>query len=350
MKLVNILRRGVNVGASDIHLTVGIRPIIRVNGSLNKVGNEKLTPQDLENFVLELLPKNSQKKRELQKEGQTDLGYQWNEYRFRINVYYQRGNPAIAFRIIPNKILSLNELGVPMKVKDVITEPRGLFLVTGPTGSGKSTTLAAMIDLINSQDDKHIITLEDPIEYTHSHEQSIINQRAVGEDTDSFADGLRAALRQDPDIIMVGEMRDLETISTAITAAGTGHLVLATLHTNGASETIDRIIDVFPPHQQSQIRSQLSLTLMGVLSQQLLPTIDGRNKVLATELMMANSAVRNLIREGKVHQIESVMQTGKQSGMHTMDYSLRDLYRQGKINREQALTRALNRETLESLI
>jgi twitching motility protein PilT len=207
-----------------------------------------------------------------------------------------------------------------------------------------------MIDLINDQDDKHIITLEDPIEYTHDHKQSIVNQREVGEDTDSFATGLRSALRQDPDIILVGEMRDLETISTAITAAGTGHLVLATLHTNGSSETIDRIIDVFPPHQQSQIRSQLSTTLIGALSQQLLPTIDGRSKILATEMLMANSAVANLIREGKIHQIESVMQTGKQSGMHTMDYSLRDLYRQGKITREQALTKALNRDTLESLI
>jgi len=350
MKLVNILRRGVNVGASDIHLTVGVRPIIRVNGSLDKVGNEKLHEDDLQQFIAEMLDGSDRKKQEFEREGQTDLSYQWNEYRFRINAYHQRGNPAIAFRIIPNKIPSLDDLGVPAKIKDVATTPRGLFLVTGPTGSGKSTTLAAMIDLINAQDDKHIITLEDPIEYTHDHKQSIVNQREVGGDTDSFASGLRSALRQDPDIILVGEMRDLETISTAITAAGTGHLVLATLHTNGSSETIDRIIDVFPPHQQSQIRSQLSTTLIGSLSQQLLPTIDGRSKILATELLMANSAVANLIREGKIHQIESVMQTGKQSGMHTMDYSLRDLYRQGKITREQALTKALNRDTLESLI
>ncbi|MGM0472455.1 MAG: type IV pilus twitching motility protein PilT [Bacillota bacterium] len=350
MKLVSILRRGVNVGASDIHLTAGVRPIIRVNGSLKKVGKEQLVPDDLHQFIEEIIGDKKLKKEEFETEGQTDLGYQWNEYRFRINAYYQRGTPAIAFRIIPNKIPSLEELGVPRKIKDVATKPRGLFLVTGPTGSGKSTTLAAMIDLINQNDDKHVMTLEDPIEYTHKHNESIVNQRAIGEDTDSFASGLRAALRQDPDIIMVGEMRDLETISTAITAAGTGHLVLATLHTNGASETIDRIIDVFPPHQQSQIRSQLSLTLIGALSQQLLPTIDGRSKILATEMLMANSAVKNLIREGKVHQIESVMQTGKQSGMHTMDYSLRDLYRQGKITREQALTRAINRETLESLI
>jgi twitching motility protein PilT len=350
MKLVNILRRGVNVGASDIHLTVGVRPIIRVNGSLDKVGNEKLHEDDLQQFIDEMLDGSNKKKQEFKAEGQTDLSYQWNEYRFRINAYHQRGNPALAFRIIPNKIPSLDDLGVPPKIKDVATTPRGLFLVTGPTGSGKSTTLAAMIDLINDQDDKHIITLEDPIEYTHDHKQSIVNQREVGEDTDSFATGLRSALRQDPDIILVGEMRDLETISTAITAAGTGHLVLATLHTNGSSETIDRIIDVFPPHQQSQIRSQLSTTLIGALSQQLLPTIDGRSKILATEMLMANSAVANLIREGKIHQIESVMQTGKQSGMHTMDYSLRDLYRQGKITREQALTKALNRDTLESLI
>ena len=350
MKLVNILRKGVNLGASDIHLTVGVRPIVRVNGSLREIGNKILEPTDLKEFVEELLSDKAIKKSEFETEGQTDLGYQWNGYRFRINTYYQRGSPAIAFRIIPNEIASLDELGVPKKMKDVATKPRGLFLVTGPTGSGKSTTLASTIDLINHNDDKHIITLEDPIEYTHKHQQSIVNQRAVGEDTDSFAAGLRSALRQDPDIIMVGEMRDLETISTAITAAGTGHLVLATLHTNGASETIDRIIDVFPPHQQSQIRSQLSLSLIGVLSQQLLPTIAGNDKVLATELLMANSAVRNLIREGKVHQIESVMQTGKEKGMHTMDYSLRDLYRQGKINREQALNRALNRDTLESLI
>lgn len=350
MKLVNILRRGVNVGASDIHLTVGVRPIIRVNGGLNKIGNKKLEPKDLEQFIDELFAKDSKNMTRLEEEGQTDLSYQWNGYRFRINAYYQRGNLALAFRIIPNKIPALKELGVPKKLKEVVAEPRGLFLVTGPTGSGKSTTLAAMINLINQKQGKHIITLEDPIEYNHEHQESMVNQREVGEDTDSFAAGLRSSLRQDPDIIMVGEMRDLETISTAMTAAGTGHLVLATLHTNGSSETMDRIIDVFPSHQQSQIRTQLSLTLIGVLSQQLIPTIDGRSKTLASELMIANPAVRNLIREDKVHQLDSVMQTGKESGMHTMDYSLRDLYYEGKISREQALNRALNRETLENLI
>ncbi|ADL13278.1 type IV pilus twitching motility protein PilT [Acetohalobium arabaticum] len=348
MELDDLLREGIRVGASDIHLTVGIEPTARINGNLRKLCDSKINSDKINGLVAGMLGSNEE---EIYKEtGEVDFAYHLDNYRFRVNVFKQRGNPAAVLRIIPNEILSLEELGLPEKLKELALKPRGLFLVTGPTGSGKSTTLASMIDLVNSKMDKHIITLEDPIEYVHQHKRSIINQRAVGKDTDNFANGLRSALRQDPDIILVGEMRDLETISTAITAAETGHLVLATLHTNNASETIERIINVFPAHQQTQVRTQLALTLEGVLSQQLLPTIDNLDRVVATELMIANSAVRNLIREDKTHQLESVMQTGSDEGMHTMDYSLRDLYLNGKISRKMALERAVNVETLKKQI
>ncbi|GAB6100347.1 type IV pilus twitching motility protein PilT [Halanaerocella petrolearia] len=348
MELVELLSQGIKLEASDIHLTVGAEPIVRVNGRLEKIGTEKITKEELRGMIADMVDQEEAKI--LKEEGEVDFAYQWRDYRFRVNAFQQQANPALVLRIIPTEIPKLDDLGLPTKLKELALQPRGLFLVTGPTGSGKSTTLAAMLDLVNQQKDKHIITLEDPIEYVHQHKKSIINQRAVGKDTAEFATGLRAALRQDPDIILVGEMRDLETISTAITAAETGHLVLATLHTNGAAETIDRIINVFPPHQQAQIRTQLSLILQGVLSQQLISTIDGLDRVAATELLVVNSAVKNLIREGKSHQLESVMQTGRDKGMHTMDYSLRDLYRQGKIKRQTALNKSNNIETLKNLI
>ena len=348
MKLEEILQKAVRMEASDIHLTVGIEPTIRINGRLEKLTNDPLTAADLEELMAELIGEEYREKFETA--GEVDFAYHDQGYHFRVNVFHQQGHPGAALRILPDEIPELDKLGVPEKLKEMAEKPRGLFLVTGPTGSGKSTTLAAMIDRVNSQLGKHIITLEDPIEYVHQHKNSLINQREVGKDTQGFAQGLRAALRQDPDIILVGEMRDLETISTAITAAETGHLVLATLHTNGASETIERIINVFQPHQQTQVRTQLAFSLQGVLSQQLLPTIDGQERVVATEMLVVNSAVKNLIREGKTHQLASAMQTGKKEGMHTMDYSLRELYLNGDISRQEAVQKAGDEKMLENLL
>jgi twitching motility protein PilT len=348
MELDKILREGIKLGASDIHLTVGINPTLRINGSLRSIGEEEITSKEIEELVKGIMEENEEE--EFIEKGEVDFAYHLDNHRFRVNAFHQRGNAAMVLRIIPNEILSLKALGLPDKLEELSLKPRGLVLVTGPTGSGKSTTLAAMIDLINKSVDKHIITLEDPIEYVHEHQKSIINQRDVGKDTENFANGLRSALRQDPDVILVGEMRDLETIATAIEAAETGHLVMATLHTNSAPETIDRVINVFPPHQQQQIRTQLALTLQGVLSQQLLPTVDGLGRVAATELLVATGAVRNLVREGKAHQLESIMQTGKEAGMHTMDYSLRDLYTSGKISRDAALGKAIDVQALERMI
>ena len=348
MKLKNILEKAVRREASDIHLTVGVEATIRINGRLEKLTNQKLSVSDLKAVMTELLDKDT--RAEFEEAGEVDFAYHLDDYHFRVNAFHQQGDPAAALRILPDQIPQLDDLGVPKELKEVVKKPRGLFLVTGPTGSGKSTTLAAMINRVNQRRDKHIITLEDPIEYVHEHQKSIINQREIGRDTQGFAPGLRAALRQDPDIILVGEMRDLETISTALKAAETGHLVLATLHTNGASETIERIINVFPPHQQTQVRTQLALSLQGVLSQQLLPTIDGQDRVVATEMLVINSAVQNLIREGKTHQLESVMQTGKDEGMHTMDYSLRELYLQGDIRRKEAMAKADDEKILDNML
>ncbi len=352
MQLTKFLLEAIKKGASDIHLTIGVEPIIRINGVLNKIGQEKITSEIMEKLIEQLL---DQDKLDLLKDlGEVDFAFHLSDgefdHRFRVNVFSQRNSFAAVLRIIPHRIPQIDELGLPMKLKDIALKPRGIFLVTGPTGSGKSTTLAAMIDLINGRLDRHIITLEDPIEYVHKHQKSIVNQRSIGDDTHNFSTGLRAALRQDPDIILVGEIRDLETMKTAITAAETGHLVLTTLHTNSAAETIERIVDVFPPYQQTQVRTQLSLTLQGVLSQQLLANVNGTGRVLATELLIANNAVRNLIREGKSHQISSVLQTSGSDGMHSMDYSLRDLYLQGKISRKDAISRASDINTLQSMI
>lgn len=323
--------------ASDIHLTVGRAPSFRIDGSLKPVGVEPLTANDMEQLITPILLERY--KEELEQTGQTDFAYSIDGVgRFRVNVFKQKGNLAAVMRILPFRIPDPEELGIPKAVMDMTERKRGLVLVTGPTGSGKSTTLAALIHKINQTHNHHVITLEDPIEYVHNHGKSLVNQREMGSDSESYAHALRAALRQDPDVILVGEMRDLETISTAITAAETGHLVFSTLHTIGADKTIDRIIDVFPPNQQQQIRIQLASVLECVVSQQLLPKADGHGRVAALEVLIANPAVRNLIREGKTFQIPSFMQTNKRLGMQTMDDTLYDLFMKRLITEESLVT------------
>ncbi|HWQ30132.1 MAG TPA: type IV pilus twitching motility protein PilT [Negativicutes bacterium] len=337
MEIRTYLEMAVKRNASDLHLTVGKPPILRLDGELTVVSDTSLRPEDTEAMVRELLqePRFS----ELEKRGELDFNYSIGRMgRFRVNAYKQRGSYGLALRVVYGSIPGLDELGLPAVVAELARKQRGLILVTGPTGSGKSTTLASMVDLINTERSCHIITLEDPIEYLHSHKRSIVNQREVGNDTKSFANGLRAALREDPDVILVGEMRDLETIATAITAAETGHLVLSTLHTNGAANTVDRIIDVFPPHQQGQVKVQLSGVLNGIISQQLLIKSGVSGRVGAFEVMISTNAIRNLIREGKTHQIQSNIQTGGKFGMQTMDKALLDLYHKGMISRDSALT------------
>lgn len=339
-----LLREAVSKQASDLHITVGLPPVLRISGNLVKTNHSILSPDDTNSLFMSIT-KTEQQALFLQC-GELDFSYAIPGLsRFRVNAFRQRGTIALVIRVVTEQIPTLEQLGHPEIIKTLSRKPRGLVLVTGPTGSGKSTTLAAMINLINYERSCHIITLEDPIEYLHKHNKSIINQRELHADTKSFASALRAALREDPDVILVGEMRDPETIATAITAAETGHLVFATLHTGDAAQTIDRIIDVFPPYQQQQIRIQLSLTLQGIISQQLLPKADGFDRVAALEVLVATPAVRNLIREGKTHQIISVIQTGAKVGMQAMDMSLRDLYRRGVVPYEEALSRAMDPET-----
>jgi len=326
--------------ASDVHLTAGAPPNVRVRGRLAPLeGFPVLGVQDTREIVYSIM--SDVQRQQFETAHQVDFSYSVpRTARMRVNAYLQRGAVSAAFRVIPSKTESLDQLGMPAIVREMAALPRGLVLVTGPTGSGKSTTLAAMIDEINTTRDDHILTIEDPIEFLHSHKRCLVNQRELGSDATSFAEALRAALRQDPDVILVGEMRDLETISTALTAAETGHLVLATLHTQDAPQTIDRIIDVFPPHQQQHVRVMLSVALQGVVAQQLLPTADGAGRVAAVEVLVPTPAVRNLIREGKTHQIYSTIQTGGQHGMQTMDAALAELVRAGKITRAIARLRA----------
>lgn len=343
MKIEELLQEAVARRASDLHLTVGMPPIIRVHGSLEKMNFPTLKPDDTRQLFESMTT--DDRLRQFQEIGEVDFSHAiFGLSRFRVNAFRQRGAIAIAIRVISEKVPNLDELGLPDIIKNFSRKPRGLVLVTGPTGSGKSTTLAAMIDLINEERSCNILTLEDPIEYLHRHRNSLVNQREVGTDTQSFANGLRAALREDPDVILVGEMRDMETISIAVRAAETGHLVLATLHTGDAAQTVDRIIDVFPPHQQQQIRVQLSLTLQGIVAQQLLPQRDGSGRVAAVEVLVATPAARNLIREGKSHQLLSVIQTGAKSGMQSMDAALRDLCRSGIISDEEAMAHAMDLE------
>jgi twitching motility protein PilT len=332
----DILKKAVDMSASDIHFTVGIPPVARIDGALVHMGTEPLKPQDTRDLAYALM--DEKYRFQLERKGEVDLAYSvTNLGRFRVNVFLQRGSVAIAVRVLNFEIPSPEKLGIPESVVDVVKKQRGLVLVTGPTGSGKSTTLASLINVLNENYPYHIITLEDPIEYLHRHKKSIVNQREMGTDSDNYASGLRAALREDPDVILVGEMRDLETISIAITAAETGHLVFSTLHTIGAASTIDRIIDVFPPYQQQQIRTQLAEVLVCVVSQQLIARKTGKGRCAAVEVMHINPAIRNLIRESKTFQIPSVMQTNKKMGMQTMDDAIHELYTHNMITDVEAL-------------
>jgi twitching motility protein PilT len=338
---LDIVKRGVEMGASDVHITVFRPPIYRVNGRLIPGPEEELlSADDTRRLGEEIIP-NNKIRATLEENGQADFSNAFPGVgRFRVNVYIQRGSWAIAIRIIPLTVPELSGLNLPPIVTELAMLEKGLVLVTGVTGSGKSTTLAAMINHMNHQRSCNILTLEDPIEYLHRHGTCIINQREIGTDSPSFALALRAALRQDPDVILVGEMRDLETISTALTAAETGHLVLATLHSGSASQTVERVIDVFPPHQQGQVRIQLANCLQGVITQQLIPRIDGRGRVVATEILVVTPAIRNLIRENKIHQIYSSIQTGGLNGMTTMEKSLKSLYQRGMISLEEVNRRS----------
>ena len=333
----NLLEMAVNNNASDLHLTAGVPPVMRIYGELVFTKMDILTPKSTGIFAGEVL--NEKQKMVLEQEGQIDLSLSLAQIgRFRVNVFKQWGSIGLAIRLIPYQIPCLEELHLPPILRTLAGKESGFILVTGPAGSGKSTTLASMIDIINTERSCHIITLEDPIEYLHKHKQSIVNQREIETDSQSFSAALRAALRQDPDVILVGEMRDLETISTAITAAETGHLVLSTLHTNGAPQTVNRIIDVFPPYQQQQVRIQLANTLLGVVSQRLIPRVDRQGLVPAVEVMISTPAIKNLIREGKTHQIYSSIQTGSKYGMQTMESSVYELYDRGLISSDQDMS------------
>lgn len=349
-RIDEILKTAKNQGASDVHITVGIPPKMRVNGKLIALdGYSKMLPDDTKEIADTIM--SVKQKEMLEANGQHDMSFSiMGLGRFRLNVFKQRGSIAMAIRLVETEIPDAETLGIPPSVVNLYQRQRGLVLVTGPTGSGKSTTLASIIDMINNNREAHIITLEDPIEFLYQHNKSIVNQREVGLDSDNYAHALRAALREDPDVILVGEMRDLETISTAITAAETGHLVLSTLHTIGAASTVDRIIDVFPPHQQQQIRIQLANVLEAVISQQLIPTIDGEARVAAFEVMHVNSAVRNMIREGKTHQLITIMQTNRKLGMVTMDEAIIDLCRGGKISRDKAIQYAQDPDVMQNKI
>jgi twitching motility protein PilT len=348
--LVAAMQEVVSQGASDLHLSVDSPPMLRIDGSLRPAGSSVTWSREkIKAALLSILTEPQQEI--FEKELELDFAYTIAaNARFRVNIYQQRGSMGGAFRIIPTELKQLTELGVPESVGKFAQLARGLVLVTGPTGSGKSTTLAAMVDLVNSTRADHIVTVEDPIEFLHQHKKSIVNQREVGADTHSFAAALKHVLRQDPDVILIGELRDLETISVALTAAETGHLVFATLHTQDAPQTIDRVIDVFPPHQQGQVRTQLAATLQGVVCQTLVKRADGKGRVVATEILVATPAIANLIREGKTYQIVSMMQAGRAQGMHTMDQHLADLVTAGTITYAAALEKAHDADGLNRLL
>ncbi|HUK55410.1 MAG TPA: type IV pilus twitching motility protein PilT [Nitrospiria bacterium] len=348
--LYQLLQTMIEKGASDLHITTGSPPQIRVDGDLVPLNAPPMTPAETKQLVYSVLT--DAQKHKFEEENELDFSFGLKGLsRFRANVFMQRGAVAAAIRTIPFKIMTFEELGLPAIVRDLVKRPRGLILVTGPTGSGKSTTLATMIDSINSERHEHIVTIEDPIEFLHPHKKCLVNQREVNSDTKSFKTALKYILRQDPDVVLVGEMRDLETIEAALTIAETGHLTFATLHTNSCAQTINRIVDVFPPFQQPQVRAQLSFVLEGVISQQLMAKASGQGRVLALEIMVPNPAIRNLIREDKVHQIYSTMQTGQSKyGMQTMNQSLFDLYQRRLITYDDAINRSSNVEELMNML
>ncbi|MDC0676609.1 MULTISPECIES: type IV pilus twitching motility protein PilT [Sorangium] len=348
--LQQLLRAMVEKGASDMHITSGTPPLLRIDGTVVPLKLPPLMPSDTKQLCYSVL--SEEQVAAFEQRNELDLSFGMKGLaRFRANIYMQRGAVAAAFRQIPFRIMNFDELGLPPVVLDITAKPRGLVLVTGPTGSGKTTTLASIIDKINAEQRLHILTIEDPIEYLHPHKLSLVNQREIGSDTASFKDALRYALRQDPDVVLVGEMRDLETVESALTIAETGHLVFATLHTNSAISTINRIIDVFPPHQQSQVRQQLSFTLVAVMTQLLLPRANGPGRVMAMEVMIPNAAIRNLIREDKLHQIYSQMQVGQAgSGMQTMAQSLVSLYQRRMITMEEAFAAAADADEIRAML
>ena len=348
IRIENLLEECVRTKASDLHLQVGLPPILRIDGALQPVsGYNAIDEATIEKLVFATLEEDQ--KQILIKDKEFDYSFSFGDLgRFRVNAFHEKGNLAAAFRLIPNTIQTINELGMPAVVSSFADFPRGLVLVTGPTGSGKSTTLAALVDKINSEKACHIITIEDPIEFTHKSKRSVVVQREVHYDTYSFSAALRSALREDPDVVLIGEMRDLETISAAITIAETGHLVFATLHTNSASQSIDRMIDVFPPHQQPQVRSQLSNILQAICAQRLVPAIGG-GRVVAAEILVANPAVRSVIREGKTHQLDTIIQTGADQGMQTMDRTLVKLIQTGVITHDAAREYAVDLQEFERL-
>jgi twitching motility protein PilT len=346
----DLLARSVQHGASDLHLIPGAPPAIRVNGEVSYLeGAERLVPDTTRTLLYRILSTDQQKQLEIDRQLDFSHGVP-GLARFRVNVHFQRGTLAAAFRHVPEELRTLEELGMPDSLKDLAMKPRGLVLVTGPTGSGKSTTLAAMVDEVNRAKSHHILTVEDPIEFVHRHKRCVVTQREIGPDAPTFAAALRAGLRQDPDVILLGEMRDLETIATALTAAETGHLVLATLHTQSAPSTIDRVIDVFPPAQQEQVRMQLANTLQGIVTQTLLPTSDRAGRVACLEILLPDDAVRNLVRQGKVEQIYSVMQTSTQRGMQTMEHGLAELIRKRVVTVESAMTVSSRKDQLAGML
>ncbi|HEX3026627.1 MAG TPA: type IV pilus twitching motility protein PilT [Clostridia bacterium] len=348
MDLINeLLIKAIEKSASDLHVTVGVSPMVRINGQIQPLeGYEPFRPEDTKTICMAML--GEEQKNVLEKNGQVDFSYVVPKVgRFRVNIYKQRRSFSAAIRVLVQQMPTIESLGLPEILKELTLRPRGLILLTGPTGSGKSTTLAAMVDYINSNKRCHVLTIEDPIEYLHKHKNSIVNQREIGDDTSSFSGALRSALREDPDVILVGEMRDLETIATAISAAETGHLVLSTLHTIGAAQTVDRMIDMFPPYQQQQIRVQLASVLQAVITQQLITNTTHSNRIAALEIMTVNDAIRNMIRESKCHQITSALQTGIKQGMMPMDYHLSRLVRQGSISSDEALSHCMDVDTFK---
>lgn len=345
IEMNELLQLAVDEGASDIHISVGLPPVLRIHGGLNPIDSAPLAPEDTERLMKSITSPSYQQ--EVREHGSADFGFGFGAAaRFRVSVLKSKGNIGVVLRQIPAKLLSLEDIGLPPQVKELLFKPRGLILVTGPTGSGKSTTLASMIDVINIQRDCHIITIEDPIEYYHTHKKSVVTQREVGVDVTTFKEALRRALRQDPDVILVGEMRDLETMEAAIAAAETGHLVFATLHTTGAASTVDRIVDAFPTDQQEQVRTQLSVGIVAVVSQLLLARADKPGRVAAFEIMIATSSIRSLIRDNKTFRITSDIQTGAKYGMITLDTHLMALYEAGQIHYEDLITKAQDPESI----